>query len=341
MGAAEKENKTVWSRKIPEAAVLILLVLFPLGSGYLFSDFYVALVLKILIFGILILGFDLLAGYCGLTSFGHAMFFGTGAYVAALVWKYVSASLWLGIFAGLGLNAIIGYILAILCVRTRTIYFVFLTFAFSQFFYVAADSWRLIGGTDGISGIPSPTLIPGIALEHRNAIYYFVLAILLLAYWVARRIVNSHFGRVLVGVHQNEERVKFLGYNPSVLIRRVFLISALFGSVSGTLMVCFQPFVSPTYYHWSMSGSFMIMALLGGMGTLVGPLLGTAIVIVLGDVLSTWFKDAWMLCLGMLYILCVLYSPGGVAQIVRNPWVASVMTRFLRRPTKGLGHGGS
>ena len=82
------------------------------------------------------------------------MFFGTGAYVAALVWKYVSASIWLGIFAGLGLNAIIGYILAILCVRTRTIYFVFLTFAFSQFFYVAADSWRLIGGTDGISGIP-------------------------------------------------------------------------------------------------------------------------------------------------------------------------------------------
>jgi branched-chain amino acid transport system permease protein len=323
--------------KIAGLVVLVLLALLPLGSGYLFSDFYVALVLRIFIFGILILGFDLLAGYTGLMSFGHAMFFGTGAYVAALVWKYLTASVWAGIFLGLGLNTAFGYLLALLCVRTRTIYFVFLTFAFSQFFYVAADSCRAIGGTDGLSGIPAPTIAPGIALESRAAIYYFTLACLVLAYVAARRIVGSHFGRVLVAIRQNEERVRFLGYNPSVLIRRVFLISALFGSVAGTLMVSFQPFVSPTYYHWSMSGSFMIMALLGGMGTLVGPLAGTAIVIVLGDVLSTWFKDAWMLCLGVLYILCVLYSPGGIAQIARNKTVAGLVSRLSGRAPERLG----
>ena len=312
-----------------EAAILSFLLLLPLGSGHLFSDFYVALVLRILIFGTLILGFDLLAGYCGLTSFGHAMFFGTGAYSAALVWKYVHDSVWLGIIGGLGLNAVIGYVLGFLCARTRTIYFVFLTFAFSQFFYVVADSWRLIGGTDGITGIPFPTLFPGITLEHRNAVYYFALAFLCLAYWMARHIVNSHFGRVLIGIRQNEERVKFLGFKPSLIIRRVFLISGLFGSVSGTLMVCFQPYVSPSYYHVSMSGSFMIMALLGGTGTLVGPLIGTAIVVVLGDLLSTWFKEAWILCLGMLYILCVLYSPGGIVQLASNPRVAGVFARFF------------
>ncbi|MEW6666445.1 MAG: branched-chain amino acid ABC transporter permease [Thermodesulfobacteriota bacterium] len=336
MTAGCKGGRMMGPRQAIEAAVLCLLVLFPLGSGYLFSDFYVALVLRILIFGVLILGFDLLAGYCGLTSFGHAMFFGTGAYCAALVWKHVSDSVWLGILAGLGLNAVIGYVLGFLCVRTRTVYFVFLTLAFSQFFYVAADSWRLIGGTDGIAGIPFPTLVPGVRLEHRSAVYYFALAFLLLAYRVARRIVQSHFGRALIGVHQNEERIRFLGYNPSVLIRRTFLISGLFGSVSGSLMVCFQPYVPPTYYHVGMSASFMIMALLGGTGTLVGPLLGTAIVIVLGDVLSSWFKEAWTLCLGVLYILCVLYSPGGIAQIAANPRVAGVIARLSGRRGKGV-----
>lgn len=336
MTIERKTSNRVWQRKFVEGAILLLLVLLPLGSGYVFSDFYIVLFLRIFIFGILMLGFDLLAGYCGLTSFGHAMFFGTGAYAAAITWKYLSNSMWLGILLGLGLNTIVGYILALLCVRTRTIYFIFLTLAFSQFFYVAADSWRLIGGTDGITGIPSPNLIPGISLGHRTGIYYFSLAFLVIAYWIAQRIVNSHFGRVLKGIHQNEERVKFLGYNTSLVIRRVFLISGLFGSVAGTLMVCFQPYVPPSYYHIGLSGSFVIMGLLGGMGTLVGPLLGTAVIIFMGDLLSTWFKESWMLCLGGIYILCVLYTPEGVIGITRSISVAGVLTKLSKGLKKGL-----
>jgi len=318
-------------RKFVEVAILLLLVLLPLGSDRLFSDFYIALFLRIFIFGILILGFDLLSGYCGLVSFGHAMFFGTGAYVAAIVWKYLNNSVWLGILLGLGLNTIIGYVLALLCVRTRTIYFVFLTFAFSQFFFVTANSWRLIGGTDGIAGIPSPTLIPGISLGCRTGFYYFSLAFLVIAYWVARRIVNSHFGRVLKGIRENEERAKFLGYNTSLMIRRVFLISGLFGSLAGALMTGFQPFVSPYYYHWSLSGEFVIMEILGGMGTLVGPLMGTAIVIFMGDILSTWFKEAWMLCLGAIYVICILYSPEGITGIIKNISETGGLMKLLNR----------
>jgi branched-chain amino acid transport system permease protein len=318
-------------RKFVEVAILLLLVLLPLGSDRLFSDFYIALFLRIFIFGILILGFDLLSGYCGLVSFGHAMFFGTGAYVAAIAWKYLNNSVWLGILLGLGLNTIIGYVLALLCVRTRTIYFVFLTFAFSQFFFVTANSWRLIGGTDGIAGIPSPTLIPGISLGSRAGFYYFSLAFLLIAYWVARRIVNSHFGRVLKGIRENEERAKFLGYNTSLMIRRVFLISGLFGSLAGALMTGFQPFVSPYYYHWSLSGEFVIMEILGGMGTLVGPLMGTAIVIFMGDILSTWFKEAWMLCLGAIYVICILYSPEGITGIIKNISETGGLMKLLNR----------
>jgi branched-chain amino acid transport system permease protein len=115
----------IQTKKIAGFIVLLILIAFPFGANRLFSDFYVALFLRVFIFGILLIGFDLLAGYGGLVSFGHAMFFGTGAYVAALVWKYITGSIWLGILLGLALNGIIGYLLAILCVRTRAIYFVF------------------------------------------------------------------------------------------------------------------------------------------------------------------------------------------------------------------------
>jgi branched-chain amino acid transport system permease protein len=262
------------------------------------------------------------------------MFFGTGAYVAAIVWKYLNDSVWVGILFGLSINALFGYVFGLLCVRTRTIYFVFLTFAFSQFFFVTANSWRLIGGTDGIPGIPPPTLIPGISLGNRTGFYYFSLAFLAIAYWFARRIVNSHFGRVLKGICQNEERAKFLGYNTSLEIRKVFLISALFASVAGTLMVGFQPFVPPYYYHWSLSGEFVIMEILGGMGTLVGPLLGAAVVIFMGDILSTWFKEAWMLCLGAIYVICVLYSPEGFTGILKNISVGGILTKLFSRLKK-------
>ncbi len=332
----ENNSRKVRSRTLVEAAVLLVLLLLPLGSGRLFSDFYIALCLRIMIFGVLMLGFDLLAGYCGLVSFGHAMFFGTGAYVAALTWKYYTDSIWLGMLLGLGFNSIIGYVLGLLVVRTRTVYFIFLTFAFSQFFFVTANSWRLIGGTDGLTGIPAPTPLPGISLGERIPFYYFTVVVLLIAYWTARRIVNSQFGRVLKGIHQNEERVKFLGYNSPLMIRRVFLISGLFGSVSGTLMACFQPFVPPDYYHLSMSGEFVMMGLLGGMGTLVGPLMGTAIVIFLGDLLSSWLKDAWMLCLGALYVICILFSPEGLTKIISDLSATGLLARlFGRRGPQG------
>src|SRR5512135_3340379 len=140
MANMQKDKARIRGRTLIEAMVLLILLLLPLGSGRLFSDFYIALCLRIMIFGILMLGFDLLAGYCGLVSFGHAMFFGTGAYAAALTWKYYTDSIWLGMLLGLGLNTIVGYVLGLLVVRTRTVYFIFLTFAFSQFFFVTANS---------------------------------------------------------------------------------------------------------------------------------------------------------------------------------------------------------
>lgn len=310
--------------------VLALLLALPLAAGQIISDFYIVLFLRIFIFGILLLGFDLLAGYGGMVSFGHAMFFGTGAYAAAIFWKHVSDSVWLGILFGLGLNTIVGYIFGWLCIRTRAIYFVFLTFAFSQFFFVITNSWRLIGGSDGITGIPVPTLVPGIALGSHKGFYYFVLIILIGAYWMAGRIVNSHFGRVLKSIRENEERAKFLGYNTSLIIRRVFLISGLFGSLAGSLMAGFQPFVSPYYYHWTVSGEIVVMEILGGMGTLVGPLLGTTIVIFMGDILSTWFKESWMLCLGIVYVLCILYSPEGVTGMIKKISKIRVLSKWLR-----------
>ena len=306
-------------KKLFGIGILIILILLPLGAGRLFSDFYIALTLRIFIFGILLLGFDLLAGYGGLVSFGHAMFFGTGAYVAAIVWKHLNDSVWLGILLGLGFNGLIGYFLALFCVRTRAIYFVFLTFAFSQFFFVTANNFRLIGGTDGIAGIPFPSLLPGISLRSDGlAFYYFTLGCLVASYWIAYRIVNSHFGRVLKGIRENEERAKFLGYDTSLQIRRVFLISGLFGSLAGALMIILQPYASPHFYNWLLSGDIVIMEILGGRGTLVGPLLGVSLIIFVQDIVSTWHEQAWMFCVGAIYVLCVLYSPTGIMGMIKK-----------------------
>ncbi len=292
--------------------VLVCLILLPLGAGTLFSDFYVSLFIRIFIFALVLLGFDILVGYCGLPSFGHAMFFGTGAYVTAIIFKYVSPSIWLSLGASILSCVVIGIVVGYLCIRSRGLYFIFLTFAVAQFFFLFFNSWHFVGAADGMAGIPKPTLGIPIDLANRTIYYYFSFLILVLGYFVARHIVNSALGRVLVGIRENEERTAFLGYNVQRCMLVAFLISAIYGGVGGCLFTGYQNFVSPSVYHWALSGEILIMELLGGMGTLIGPIIGSGFVIFLGDLLSTWMHETWLMVLGAIYVIFILFSSEGI-----------------------------
>lgn len=308
----------------PRAAAALVLagcLLLPLGAGWLYSDFYLSLAIRVFAFVILLLGFDLLAGYGGLISFGHAMFFGTGAYVAALVLKHVTTSIWPALGAAMVVSGVVAAVVGFLSIRAREIYFVFLTFALAQFFYHAVNGWEWAGAANGLPGIPTPTI--GVPrgwpdLGSRTIFYYFALALAVAAWWVARRVVRSAFGRVLVGIRENEERARFLGYDVTRCLRRVFVLSGVFAGVGGAVLAAFQSFVAPTLYHWTVSGEVLLMALLGGMGTLAGPAAGAAFVIVAGDLLSSWLAERWLLVMGLIYVACVLFSPGGFAAMARR-----------------------
>jgi branched-chain amino acid transport system permease protein len=296
----------------------LVLVGVPLGAGRLYSDFYVALAIRIFVFALFLIGFDLLAGYAGLISFGHAMFFGTGAYTAALVLKHLTTSVWAALAASILVNALIGVVVGYFAIRAREIYFVFLTFAFSQFFYNFVSTWEAVGAANGLPGVPKPTLGFGVDLADRTAFYYFALGIAAAGYLLARRIVRSTYGRVLVGIRENEERARFLGYDVTRCLRRAFVISGVYAGLAGSLLAADQSFVAPTLYYWSVSGEVLLMELLGGMGTLAGPVAGAAFVILLGDVLSSLMAERWLLVMGLIYAGCVLFSPTGFAGIARR-----------------------
>ena len=299
-------------------AVLGLLILFPLGGNRLFSEFYISLLTRVLIYGIMVLGYDLLGGYAGMISYGHAMFFGTGGYTAAMLLKHATPWLWPPLLAA-GLSCgLLAYVVGFLSIRTRHIYFVFLTFAFAQFFFVAANSWEYVGGATGLAGVPKPLILPGLDLSGKLILYYFTLAFMVGAYILARRIVLSPFGRILVGIRENEERTRFLGYDTNSAIRRVFVISGIYGGVAGALMATQNSFCSPMLYHPSVSGEVIIMSLLGGMGTLIGPLIGTLFMIILSDTISSWLANAWLGIMGAIFALCVLYTPEGLVGMVKK-----------------------
>lgn len=311
--------------------ILAALIAFPWGAHTFYSSFYISLLTRIFIYAIIVVGFDLLAGYTGMISYGHAMFFGTGAYLTGMVLKHWTPWFWPPLFLTILISAVIAYIIGFLSIRTREIYFVFLTFAFSQFFFVTAHSWDFIGASNGLSAVPKPIIFPGISLSGDNSFYYFALAALVAGYLLALLITQSAFGKVMVGVRENEERTKFLGYDTRKTILRVFIISGIYGGFAGGLMAAFNSFVSPNLYHPTVSGEIIMMALLGGMGTLVGPIIGSGLVIILGDILSSWLAESWMMILGAIFAAVILFSPGGVMAISQK------ISQRMKRGTD-LGH---
>jgi branched-chain amino acid transport system permease protein len=275
------------------------------------SKYYLLLAFDALLFGAVAMSLDLLMGYTGLVSFGHAAFFGLGAYATAVLLERGVLSLWLCL--GLAAAVVGLYALAVSYFATtrRGIYFALLTLIFAEVVYTIFRYTQSFGGSDGIQGLPSPEALPGVALDSPMRLYYLVVAYLFLAYLACRLVVRSHFGRVLVAIRENEDRARFLGYNVQRYKMGVCLISALLTGLAGALYPGRSAYATPDLLHWSISGEFLIMVMIGGLGTLVGPAMGGVFFTILQEKVSSYVQ--WYnIVIGLVLVLIVLFVPRGL-----------------------------
>jgi branched-chain amino acid transport system permease protein len=277
---------------------------------------YPSLATQVLVYGLFALGFNVLYGYAGLLSFGHAAFWGLGAYGTGIAMaKLKIGSVWAGLACGMALALAGGAVVGFLCLRRRGIYFAMLTLAFAQLFYfVAFHAADWTGGDDGLRGIPQlPLGLPGLAISLKTplAFHYFALALLALAVAGLKRVLDSPFGAVLAAIRDNADRAAACGYDVTRVKLLAFVVSALITGLAGALDALRLTVVPVEALYWSTSGQVVIMTLLGGAGTFFGPFVGAATYLVLADRLSL-VTDSWPLVIGAIFMAFVLFLPRGI-----------------------------
>lgn len=286
---------------------------------WLLARHQLSILTELLIFGLLAMSLDLLMGFTGMVSFGHAAWFGLGAYGSALLLLTYAVPLPVALVGGALLAALVAWPIGYLCTRSSGIYFGMLTLAFAQLLYTIAYKWRdLTGGSDGLTGVPKTTLWPaGPALTSPHAFYLLVLAVALLAFAGCRALVTSPFGRALQGIRENERRFATLGQDPRRFKVIVFVVAALVAGLGGALFAPFRGFASPEVMFWVLSGQALMMVIVGGLGTLIGPVLGAMIFILLQEVASS-YTEHWMLVNGVIFVVMVIFFPGGLVGTLRR-----------------------
>lgn len=293
---------------IAAAVIFTLRWTIPLIGGYQ------ELATRILIFGILVLGLDILVGLTGYLSFGHAAFWGVGAYTCGYILLHYTQNIFVAMAAGIALVTLIAFVLGIITLRRQGIYFAILTLAFAEMFYYLAlaplQKWT--GGDNGLTGIRTPQLF-GSELSGLK-MYFFVCVWTLLTLYLARRIKNSPYGLMLRAIKSNETRLTFTGVNVFNYKVMAFVISGFFGGIAGTLFAAYETYVPTESLHWTFSGEIVVMSVIGGFGTLVGPMIGAGIVLYLENVLSA-MTEQWNLILGIIFMSFVIFLPGGVMSL--------------------------
>jgi branched-chain amino acid transport system permease protein len=301
---------TGWVATHPILSFIAFFAVFP------FLVPYRSLATQVLIFGLFALGFNLLYGYTGILSFGHAAYYGLGAYGTGIVLaKLKLTSLWVALGAGLVAATVGGVVIGFFCLRRRGIYFAMLTLAFAQMLYfIAFHAAALTGGDDGLRGIPlHPLGLPGVSLSLRDplAFYFFAYVLVVLAVAGLKRILDSPFGAVLQAIRENSDRAVACGYDVNRIKLVSFVFSALFAGLAGGLDALRLTVVPVEALFWSTSGQVVIMTLLGGAGTFFGPFVGAATYLVLADRLSIVI-EFWPLVIGVIFMAFVLFLPKGI-----------------------------
>lgn len=279
--------------------------------------YYVHLATLALIFALLAMSLNVLMGYTGLTSFGHAAYFGVAAYAAAIVVLRHHGGFWLAALTAVLAAAALGAVFGLLATWSRGVYFLLITMALGQVAWGLAYRWvSMTGGDNGLPGVPRPALVFGWSLGDARGYYLFTLLVVGAAFAVLAVMVASPFGYALRGIRESESRMRTLGYPVWGYKYAAFIISAAFAGVAGVLYVFLNGFVSPLEMHISTSAQAVLMVILGGTGTVGGPLLGAGALVLLQNLLSTYTRR-WMGVLGILYILVVLYLPDGIIGALR------------------------
>lgn len=277
-----------------------------------FQDFiYLVFAMKVLCFALFACAFNLLLGFTGLLSFGHAAFFGTSAYITAYLCKEAGLSPEFGIALGVLGSGVLGFLIGSLAIRRQGIYFAMVTLALSQMVYFLAVQLPFTGGEDGIQGVPRGMLFGLVDLKDDVSMYYFVLSIFLLGFALIVRTVHSPFGQVLKAIRENEPRAVSLGYDVDRFKLISFVISAALAGLAGSLKTLVFQLATLTDVHWHMSGEVVLMTLLGGMGTILGPVVGAGIVVGLQNYLAN--IGSWStIATGFIFVICVLAFRRGV-----------------------------
>ncbi|MCL5046335.1 MAG: branched-chain amino acid ABC transporter permease [Actinobacteria bacterium] len=300
-------------RRYAPALILAALVAFPVLSP---SSYSVSLLTDVFIFAVFAMSYDLLMGYTGIVSFGHTLFFGTGAYSVAILLTKAKISLGAAVLVGSGLAVAFGLLIGALSLRVKDVYFSMVTLAFAELGHIAVQKWSSItGGADGLTGLPLPAV-----LESRAAMYYAALVFLLAAFLLCRRLVDSPFGRTLVGIRENEVRAAMIGYNVFAYKLAAIILAGLLAALAGMFYALSYAYVSPQALAVDTTINVLLMTIIGGAGTLAGPVLGAGVVRILGQVLSSFF-ERWLLVFGLIYVLTVIFLPRGIMGARwRLPW---------------------
>ena len=283
------------------------------------ADFYTELIAKTLVMAIFAMSLDLLVGFTGLVSFGHAAYFGVAAYAVALLSpKYEAASLWYVLPASVGLAALAALVVGIFVLRTKGIYFIMVTLAFAQMFFYVFHDTPLGGGSDGmyLNNKPSTSIFGWEPFDLNNEVhmFYFILGMLVLVYLFLHRVLQSPFGRVLIGIKSNEHRMQSLGYTTFRYKLGAFTLAGALGGLAGFLYAALLGFVTPELLSWHESGNVLMMVILGGMGNLGGAIVGAFALEAMREIFTDLTKY-WQLLLGGVIVGVVLFLPGGLSGV--------------------------
>ena len=304
---------------LPRVALpaVALLAAFPLVMQALDQPFYIVLVTRILIFALAASSLNLLIGFGGMVSFGHAAFFGTGAYTIGILMYHGVDSAWIAWPAAVLVSALTALLIGAISLHTRGVYFIMITLAFAQMIYYVFVSLKVYGGDDGLTLVGRSRVGLGVDLKSDVVFYYVVLAIVAAMLVLFGRLVNARFGRVLQAIRENETRAEAVGFAVYRYKLACFVLGGAVAGLAGALIVNQNELASPNLLHWTQSGMLMIMVILGGVGFLYGGVLGAAVLLLLEETLSD-YTIHWQLGVGLVLLLIVLFAPNGLLSLARR-----------------------
>jgi branched-chain amino acid transport system permease protein len=306
---------TLRSPLVAGAVGLAVLALVPVLASALNQPFYLDLFRRVMIFALAAMSLDLILGFGGMVSLGHAAYLGVGAYAVAIPAVHGIQSGFVQWPLAVASSALVALVIGAISIRTSGVYFIMITLAFAQMLYYLGISIEAYGGDDGLR-LPVRSTFAGVLdLYDPYVFYYVVLAILLLAFVFGLRLVDARFGMVIRAVKSNEPRTRAVGFSTFRYKLTAFVLAGALAGLAGALLANQTEYVSPSFMHWTRSGEIMVMVILGGMGTLVGPVLGAVAYLLLEDLLSAWTVH-WQMILGPILLLVVLYARRGLAGLL-------------------------